>query len=781
MRHRRLKSAPGPWLICAAALALLVGASPARAQSAPPEARGAEEQNAALSGRVLDAELDDYGVPDAQISVKGTDLRVLSDDSGEFELRDLPPGDLILEVEAEDYASIEVEISAEARGEAVVVELTWGGEEAVAVTTTHAPPPQPTASTARLSAREIAAAPHRNAEEILRQIPGLTLVQHGSEGKGHQFFLRGFDAVHGEDLALSIEGIPLNEWSNIHAQGYLDLGILIPEMVSGVEVVKGPFTLDQGIFAMAGSSDYRLGVGARERGLRAAYTVGTTNRHRLFAGYSPAEGNGEEFIGVEATHDDSFGENRELNRATFNTQKRLIDSKKLGTLDALALGGWANFNLPSALRNDDVSAGRLGFYDTYDPAGEGTSARGVLGLKYAKRSDKSRTDAAGYFGYRHLELLENFTGYLVDREHGDRRNQLHNAWSFGVSGAHQRPIAQSLALRAGAGLRGDIFAQREDNIGRSLELIERRRDLDALQLNAHALAGLIWRPLDSVQLDAGARLDAIAVNITDHMADSEANDGVLWQASPRTSARWQAQEFWQLFAAYGRGIRPPEARAFSSFKPEQSGIGEEIYDGGDPSNTVSDSVEIGTRWDPADWFGVSLAGFGTFIARESIFDHVSGINLELNATRRLGAEVVLYSDPLPWLSLRADLTYTDARFVESKNPVPLAPWLTSGAQAIVTHSSGLNAGVRALMVAPRRLPHSARGATLLMTDATIGYDWEWLRVGLELENLPNLELREGEYHYASYWDQDAPPSEIPVLTTTAGAPFNARLTLGVVF
>ncbi len=68
-----------------------------------------------------------------------------------------------------------------------------------------------------------------------------------------------------------------------------------------------------------------------------------------------------------------------------------------------------------------------------------------------------------------------------------------------------------------------------------------------------------------------------------------------------------------------------------------------------------------------------------------------------------------------------------------------------------------------------------------MTDATLGYHFPWLHLDLELENLLNQQLREGEYHYASHWRPSKPASELPVLHTTAGPPFNARLTVGIVF
>src|SRR5690606_37027878 len=132
-----------------------------------------------------------------------------------------------------------------------------------------------------------------------------------------------------------------------------------------------------------------------------------------------------------------------------------------------------------------------------------------------------------------------------------------------------------------------------------------------------------------------------------------------------------------------------EARAFSSFDPARLGIGEDVFVGGGPDITVSDSLELGTRWDIAEWLGITLTGFATFIERESVFDHVSGVNLELNGTRRLGGELVVESTPVSWLTLSADLTVVDARFVESGRQVPFAPWLVSGVRAMLTHESGV--------------------------------------------------------------------------------------------
>src|SRR5690606_8627342 len=90
-----------------------------------------------------------------------------------------------------------------------------------------------------------------------------------------------------------------------------------------------------------------------------------------------------------------------------------------------------------------------------------------------------------------------------------------------------------------------------------------------------------------------------------------------------------------------------------------------------------DALELGgeRRWERA---AVGVTGFATWIDRESIFDHISGVNALRDGSRRYGAEIFVEATPWPWLALRADATFVDARFVVTGNPVPGAPrWLAS--------------------------------------------------------------------------------------------------------
>ena len=754
-----------------AGLGMLLVASASMAQSTSGEP---------LRGQLVDQELGEP-IAGALVRLDGTDLTATTDEQGRFVFASAPQGPLTVIAEDPVIEPIRVEVSADRRSEPLVLRAVYASIPEYTVTVVASRPRPLTASTSHVTAREMAAVPRRNAEDALRLVPGLTLVQHGSEGKGHQFFLRGFDAIHGADLELTVDGIPVNEWSNIHAQGYIDLGFVIPEVIESVEVTKGPFTLGQGAFAMAGSADYQLGIPDPDRGFRSTYTIGTTNRHRGVVTYTPRTGDGQDFIAAEALHDDGFGVNRAIDRGAILGRIRLMDSSEHGTLALLGSGYFARFALPGTLRNEDVEAGRVGFFDAYDSAGRGLSGRGLLALRHEWRDRQHEVKTMLWGGYRRLELLENYTGFLIDPSHGDRRSQHHDAWSCGANVAYDVRLSERFSLETGLGVRGDVLEQAQDHVDQREDVVGYERRLDGVQTLSHLRVGLRWRPVDSLRLAAGMRLDVAHVSVRDGLDAGRRSEQALLAVSPRVTAEWRALETWGLFAAYGRGFRPPEARAFTSFRPDRTGISEDLYDGGDPRMTVADSLEVGTRWIPNRYFGVRISGFATFIERESVFDHVSGINLELNSTRRLGTELEVHSNPFDWLTLSADVTYVDARFVDSGNSVPLAPWLVGGFRAIATHESGWRGGLRFTGLAPRPLPHGARGAPLTMLDATAGYRWQWLSIDLELENLLNQRIREGEYHYASDWRTGGATSSLPVIHYVAGPPFNARLSLTAVF
>src|SRR5262249_17868054 len=79
--------------------------------------------------------------------------------------------------------------------------------------------PQPKAASEKtFSGDEILARPYSRPGETLEATPGLIVTQHSGEGKANQYFLRGYNLDHGTDLAITVDGMPINMRSHAHGQ-----------------------------------------------------------------------------------------------------------------------------------------------------------------------------------------------------------------------------------------------------------------------------------------------------------------------------------------------------------------------------------------------------------------------------------------------------------------------------------------------------------------------------------------------------------------------------------
>ena len=114
---------------------------------------------------------------------------------------------------------------------------------------------------------------------MLEATPGLIVTQHTGEGKANQYFLRGFNLDHGTDLAITVDGMPVNMRTHGHGQGYADINFLIPELIQSMRVRKGPYFADEGDFSSAGALhiDY---LDTFDPGTSAQATVGSFGYRR---------------------------------------------------------------------------------------------------------------------------------------------------------------------------------------------------------------------------------------------------------------------------------------------------------------------------------------------------------------------------------------------------------------------------------------------------------------------------------------------------------------------
>ena len=157
---------------------------------------------------------------------------------------------------------------------------------------------QPTAASAvRFTGAEVNAVPFLRVGEALEIVPGLIVTQHSGEGKANQYFLRGFNLDHGTDLAITVDGMPVNMPTHGHGQGYADINFMIPELIQSVNVRKGPYFADVGDFGSAGSVaiDY---VNKLPKNI-AEVTVGSFGYRRALAAGSTAVGAGTLLAAIE--------------------------------------------------------------------------------------------------------------------------------------------------------------------------------------------------------------------------------------------------------------------------------------------------------------------------------------------------------------------------------------------------------------------------------------------------------------------------------------------------
>lgn len=627
---------------------------------------------------------------------------------------------------------------------------------------TQAAPVRDTNSQARVNAAELETTSPRTADDLLAAVPGLVAVQHGNEGKGLQFYLRGFDAVHGSDFGVSMEGIPLNEFSNVHGHGYVDLGFIVPEAISHLDVTRGAYTMEQGNFATAGSVDLGLGAAPWDAGTSLTYEAGTTNRHRVMAMDADSDGG---VVAAEALFDEGFGEGRQSLRTGITSKQRLI-ARKRAALDAIVVAGASRFELPGALRLADVESGERGFYDSYE-VGRGDTRRGLAALKASGRGGWGKYTLIGYAIARSLDIEENFTGYLRNPELGDRRRQQEGSFVAGMRSSMRYDFSPHVHFDVNFDVRHHRLRQFEDSVLMSGEAWQRNRELSGAM--TQAASAISWGFVNGCfGLDVGSRSE---VFVYGSLTDS---DRVLLVAAPRASARYLLDDF-TIFSAVGLGYRAPELRAVFSQPPPAAEAPDdaELFDGGDPDVSVAANGEVGVRW-YRPMFEAGLTGFAVHVAREVLFDHVSGVNIERSSTRRLGAELDLEVRPHPLFQLAADVALVDARFVDTDNPVPGAPRVLGTLRAFAGKPATFRAGVSTTYLGVRPLAFGARAADSVLVGVTAAAQLGAFELGVDVDNVLARRFRDGEYHFASWWDRAEPRSELPSVHVVAGPPLTAR-------
>jgi outer membrane receptor protein involved in Fe transport len=610
---------------------------------------------------------------------------------------------------------------------------------------------QPTAASAiTISGAEVNARPFSRVGDALEVVPGLIVTQHSGEGKANQYFLRGFNLDHGTDLAISVDGMPVNMPTHGHGQAYADINFLIPELVQSVNVRKGPYFADQGDFASAGAIaiDY---VNRLPKNI-AELTFGSFGYRRALAAGSTSVGAGTlltAFEGVGYNGPWDVADNaRKLNGVLRYSQGTATDGF---TLSAMAYSnGW---NSTDQVAQRAIDQGLIGRFGTLDPTDGGVSSRFSLSSNWAHSSEYGQSKINAYVINSSLRLYNNFTYLLDDPVNGDQFSQMDRRTVYGLNASHAFDVRVGgieTQTRVGLQTRGDdIHVGLFKTLQR--ETLSTVREDSVREGNVGLWADTTARWTDWLRTTVGIREDYFAGRV---LSDTSANSGSAQASmtSPKAGfvlGPWYNTEF---YGNAGYGLHSNDIRGAT--------ITVDPIDKVTPQDRVpllvrSKGAEIGVRTKVVEGLTSSLAVFVLNFDSELLFVGDAGTTEPSRPSRRVGVEWTNQYQVLPWMRLDLDVAYTRARFTEfdaAGNFIPGAPaWVASGGVTFGGEGGWFGA-FRGRYFGPRPLTEddSVRSQASLIFNARAGYRFDnGLRLQLDVLNLFNAKTNQIEYYYLS--------------------------------
>ena len=241
--------------------------------------------------------------------------------------------------------------------------------------------------------------------EVLEVIPGLIVSQHSGEGKANQYFLRGFNLDHGLDFKITLDGMPINQRSHAHGQGWADLNPLIPELISAINYRKGPYYSVDGDFANAGTANIYY-TDTVDRGI-ASVGLGQNGFYRTLLSNSPKFHNGRVLYALELSHYDGPWNNPD-NYRKYNGMLRYSEGNSANGFNLTAMSYSGKWNSTDQIPYNDYKSGLISRWGAMDKSSGATANRNSISGEW-RQSDASGTVLfQAYVIQNYLDLYSNF-------------------------------------------------------------------------------------------------------------------------------------------------------------------------------------------------------------------------------------------------------------------------------------------------------------------------------------------------------------------------------------
>lgn len=636
-------------------------------------------------------------------------------------------------------------------------------------------------SSQEIRARDYETRPRSTTHEILNNVPGLVVAQHQGGAKAMQWLVRGFDADHGTDFAVFVDGLPVNLGTHGHGQGYADTNFVIPETIAGLELYKGPYFAQFGDFANAGALNLQLKDSFAENFVRAE--GGYWGTQRYVAGFSPQLAGVQSLLAVEAhVTDGPFRDAQNL--ARYN----VLGKVRFDPLPGHDVSLWmsiyaADWDASGQIPVPEVAAGRLDRFGSVDPTEGGKTDRQNLNARYTIRTDPNqRFDAHVYASRYKMRLYSNFTffketglrfyrdadGRLTDlcagldpaacaaagRDPGrrwvagDGIDQDDERMLYGGRASYTRlarvyevPVEAEVAVET-----------RHDDVDVALYRQAQRQRFLAVNRNAAAprsLSGYVRGqalPLSWLRFELGMRWDTFFFHVSDRLPQDQGDahfeeerlrgnrtDGIV---SPKASIVVTPARDTDLYANFGTGFHSNDARASIRARGERV----------DPL-VRSLGYEVGSRTRILDRVDLGVALWLLDLDSELVFSGDAGTVEPSDSTRRWGLDFESRVQFLEWLFFDYDVAYSDPKFRASGDPVALAYTLLMNGGFTAEFENGFAAAIRLRYLDDRPANEDrtldAQGYTLV--DVIGRYRWRNFEAHLNLLNVLDRDWREAQF------------------------------------
>ncbi len=617
--------------------------------------------------------------------------------------------------------------------------------------------------------------PVNSAQDLLRKVPGLFIAQHAGGGKAEQLFLRGFDADHGTDVSVNVDGMPVNVVSHAHGQGYSDLHFVIPETVNNIDFGKGAYYMDRGDFNTAGYVDFKTYDHLQNSMIK--LEGGSFNSKRILGMFNILNDTKERksaYLAAEYNYTDgAFDVKQNFNRINiFGKYNQWITDNDYFNLQFSNFN--SSWNASGQIPERAVNNGIIDRWQSIDPTEGGETSRTNVEMNYKHIiSPSENIEAMAFYSKYNFNLYSDFTFYLKDKDYGDEIQQTDGRNIYGMEVKHTKNFSfdnSSLNWISGVGFRNDdINTLQLNHVYHRDLLLDRLENVQGTETNLHAFSGLVWKT-GKFTINPALRIDHFIFNLHDLLNVEQLPSGQSKEEtrlSPKLNFSYAQNDNIMWFLKTGMGFHSNDIRVVVANKND---------------NTLPYSLggDFGVRLHPFKSLIITPTLWYMYLQQEFVYVGDEAVVEPSGKSRRFGADLGIRFQPLENFYLNADINYSHARFIEEENGqdyVPLAPVVTSTGSVNWDFMHGFSLGLqyRYLGERPAVEDNSIRTKAYFVNDLMLSYNRQKWGANIQVNNLFNVKWNEAQFATETQLKGEAEP--ITDLTYTPGNPFGVRVGL----